>query len=467
MGAVELVSENPARPDDVVGRFRTTTASEVADAIGRAVEAQAHWASLTPGQRATLIGGVAHAIARETGELVDLVTREEGKTLAESRGEVQKSAEQFHFASQLAFQVEGTTFPEEEPDTFTYTLRVPLGVVVAIAPWNFPLSLPARKIAPALAAGNAVVFKPSPATAAVGAALVRVLAEAGLPDGLVQLVQGADDAAMQALVSDPRVAAVTFTGSDAVGEILRQRARAGARLQFELGGHNLVVVCADADLGRAASAVVRGGVGLAGQACTATDRVLVEAPVLDEFKAAVAAELATIRVGDGTTPGVSCGPVATRAQFDRLRALERAALDAGAEPIGAAALDPDALKHGGYFVEPRVFAGLDADHPAATHEIFGPMLSIAPVAHFEEGLAAVNADAHGLVTAIHTSSLATATRYAREARCGIVKVNRRTTGNGVAPPFGGWKGSSSGAFPEGGRQALEFFTDTKTVYSGI
>lgn len=467
MGAAELVSENPARPDDVVGTFAETSAAEVAEILGRAVGAQAHWASLPPGQRATLIGGVAHALARETNELVELVTREEGKTLAESRGEVQKSAEQFHFASQLAFQVEGTTYPEEEADTFTYTLRVPLGVVVAISPWNFPLSLPARKIAPALAAGNAVVFKASPATPAVGAALVRVCQEAGLPDGLVQLVQGADDRAMEALVADPRVAAVTFTGSDGVGEVLRRRARAGVRLQLELGGHNLVVVCADADLSGAASAVVRGGVGLAGQACTATDRALVEAEVFEEFKAAVAAELAKVRVGDGSTPGVSCGPVATRAQYERLCALASAAFDAGGEPVGAAAVDPDALSGGGYFVEPRVFAGLADDHPAVTGEIFGPMLSIAPIGHVDEGIAAVNADSHGLVTAVHTTSLATATRFVREARCGVVKVNRRTTGNGVAPPFGGWKGSSSGAFPEGGRQALEFFTDTKTVYSGF
>ncbi|MDA8292437.1 MAG: aldehyde dehydrogenase family protein [Actinomycetota bacterium] len=467
MGASALVSENPARPDEVVGTFAQTSATEVGEILARAVEAQAHWAALPPGQRATLIGGVAHALARETNELVELVTREEGKTLAESRGEVQKAAEQFHFASQLSFQVEGATFPEEEVDTFTYTLRAPLGVVVAISPWNFPLSLPARKIAPALAAGNAVVLKPSPATPAVGSALVRVFQEAGLPDDLVQLVQGSEDEAMQALVADPRVAALTFTGSDEAGEVIRRRARAGVRVQLELGGHNLVVVCADADVARAASAVVRGGIGLAGQACTATDRALVEASVFEDFKAAVAAELARVRVGDGATPGVSCGPVATRAQFERLGALARAALDAGGEPVGVAAVDLDALEGGGYFVEPRVFAGLADDHPAVTREIFGPMLSIAPIDHLDEGIAAVNADAHGLVTAVHTTNLASATRFAREARCGIVKVNRRTTGNGVAPPFGGWKASSSGAFPEGGRQALDFFTDTKTVYSGF
>lgn len=459
-------SENPAHPEDVVGTFTATSPREVADVIARAAAIQSEWAGLPPSQRAALIGGVAHALARETHELVALITREEGKTLAESRGEVQKSIEQFHFASQLAYQLEGATYPEEEPATFAYTLRVPLGVVAAITPWNFPLSLPARKLAPALAAGNAVIFKPSPATAAVGEALVRICAEAGLPEGLIGLVQGADPATMAALVGDPAVAAVTFTGSDAVGEILRKTARAGARLQFELGGHNLVVVCADADLQSAAESVVRGGVGLAGQACTATDRVLVEERVYRAFSAAVAAELGRIRVGDGTMVGVSCGPVATKAQFERLSALSTSALEAGGEPIGAPLVDRATEGRDGYFVAPQVYAGLADDHPLVSGEIFGPFVGLAKVRSFEEGLETVNADAHGLVTAVHTSSLATATRFAREARCGIVKINRRTTGNGIAPPFGGWKASSSGAFPEGGRQALDFFSDVKTVYTG-
>lgn len=467
MNAPEFVSENPARPDDIVGTFRATSAAEVTASVERAAAAQEEWAALPPSRRATLIGGVAHALSRETQTLAALITREEGKTLAESRGEIQKSAEQFHFASQLAYQVEGTTFPDEEEDTFTYTLRAPLGVVVAITPWNFPLSLPARKIAPALAAGNAVVFKPSPATAMVGTALVRLIGEAGLPDGLVQLVQGTEDAAMRTLVSDERIAAVTFTGSDAVGARLRDMVRPGARLQFELGGHNVVVVCADADLHRAAAAVVRGAVGLSGQACTATDRALVEEAVFADFSEAVAAELGRIRVGDGATSGVSCGPVATRAQWRRLQDLERSAFDAGARHVGEAEVDPEARKGDGYFVEPRVFVDLPDDHPAATGEVFGPFVSLAPISRFEEGIEAINADTHGLVTAIHTSNLATALQFTRATRCGIVKVNRRTTGNGVAPPFGGWKSSSSGAFPEGGRQALDFFTDTKTVYTGF
>lgn len=460
-------SVNPADPSDVVGSFTACAAAEAVAAVEGAAAAQQEWAAMPPSRRAPLVAGVAHALARETNELVELITREEGKTLAESRVEVQKSVEQFNFASQLAYQLEGSTYPDEEPATFTYTLRVPLGVVVAITPWNFPLSLPARKLAPALAAGNAAVFKPSPATAGVGAALVRICEEAGLPRGLVQLVQGDEADAMAALVADPRVGAVTFTGSDAVGAVLHETVRAGARLQFELGGHNLVVVCADADLRAAADAVVRGAVGLAGQACTATDRVLVERSAYAPFRELVAAEMGKILVGPGALSGVSCGPVATRGQYERLQDLRRSALEAGGQVVGSATVAAGAGRPGGFFVTPSAFEGLAPDHPLVANEIFGPFFSLAPIDSVDEGLAAVNADAHGLVTAVHTTSLATASRFARGARCGIVKVNRRTTGNAVAPPFGGWKGSSSGAFPEGGRQALEFFTDTKTVYSGF
>lgn len=462
-----FVSVNPADPAEVVGSFGASTVVDVRDAIASAQSAQGAWAALPPGRRATLLGEIGSALTRHADELAALVTREEGKSLGESRGEIQKAAEQFHFASQLAYQVEGTTFPDEEPSTFSYTVRSPLGVVVVITPWNFPVSLPARKIAPALAAGNTVVFKPSPATAAVGELLVGICRAAGLPEGVLQLVQGSEPAAMDALVTDARVAAVTFTGSDAVGAALEEKTRPGVRLQLELGGHNLVVVCGDADLRAAAESVVRGGVGLTGQACTATDVVLVEAAAYREFLDAVAVEIGRIHVGDGRREGTSCGPVATYGQFTRLLALRESALEAGAEPVGKATVSPGATGSEGYFVEPQVFAAVPEDHDLATREIFGPFVGVRPIGRFEEGLEAVNADDHGLVTAIHTSNLATASRFAREARCGIVKINRRTTGNGVSPPFGGWKASSSGAFPEGGRQALDFFTQTKTVYAGF
>lgn len=429
-----------------------------------AAAAQAHWSRQPPSQRAVIVGGIGHALARETQEVAGLITREEGKVLSESRGEVLKSAQQFLFASQLAYFGEGTTFPDEEPDTFTYTVREPVGVVAAITPYNFPVSLPARKIAAALALGNAVVFKPSPVTAACGEFLVHVAREAGLPDGVLQIVQGSEPRGMAAMVGHPSVGAVTFTGSDAVGEAVRQNVSRSVRLQMELSGHNASIVCADADLEEAAAAVAGAAFGLAGQACTSTDRVLVANAVFDDFRQALAAQVSRIRVGDGAAAGVTCGPVATKGRQELLIDLAASARAAGARVVSEASLPNDS---DGYFVAPTVFENVSEDHPLAAAEIFGPYVVLVPVADAEAAVRMVNQGRHGLVSAVFTRDLRTAMRCARDLRVGVVKVNRRSTGNGIAPPFGGLKASSAGGYPEGGRQAVDFFTSVKTVYSGF
>lgn len=456
-------SINPARPSQVVGEFRGATAATAVEAVEQAAVAQRAWAASVCAERATVIGGVAHAIARRTHDFVDLIVREQGKPRVQAEGEVRKSVEQFHFASQLAYLAEGATYQEEEAGTAAFTLRTPLGVVVAITPWNFPLSLPARKLAAALALGNAVVFKPSPVTAATGELLWQTCTEAGLPPGVLQLVQGEEPAAMRALVGHSTVRAVTFTGSDAVGALLRQLVQPQARLQFELGGHNVAAVCADADLDRAAIDITAAAFGQTGQTCTSSDRVLVEQSVYEEFCAALAKRVGSLRVGPGDRAGVSCGPVATPAQQQRLTELDRSARATGARVLGegqfVADLDPE-----GFWILPTVFADLPSGHPLLTTEVFGPMLCVLPVESTEDAVDIINSSAHGLVASVHTAALTTAYRFAHEVRCGMIKINGKTTGNGIGPPFGGWKASSSGAFPEGGRQAIDFFTDTKTVY---
>ncbi len=458
-----FASVNPARPQHVVGEFSAATVGEVTAAIATAAAAQRDWAARPASARAVIVGGIAHALAKETPRLAPLITLEEGKPLADSQAEVRKAAEQFHFAAQLCYLVEGTTYPAEQPGVFTYTLRGPVGVTVAITPWNFPVSLPARKIGPALAAGNAVVFKPSPVTATVGATLVAILRDAGVPDGLVQLVQGDDQAAMSALVSDHAVRAISLTGSTRVGDRVRQVAHRHARLQSELSGHNAVVVLADADLDAAAREVVQGGFGLTGQACTAAARVLVDRAVFEEFTGRVAHAVRTVHCGPGDLPGVTCGPVATQAQYERLRGLLDAARSGGARTVAQAALAPQS-DPAGWFVAPTVLTGLAPDHPIHLNEVFGPLLSLLPIAGLDHAVEIINSSTYGLANGIHTRNLAAAHRFAAEVQSGVVKINQRTTGNGIAPPFGGWKASSSGAFPEGGAQALEFFTETKTVY---
>ncbi len=457
-------SVNPAHPDEVVGEFEAADAGHVQAVMESASAAQAHWSRQPPSQRAVIVGGIGHALARETQNVAALITREEGKVLSESRGEVLKSAQQFLFASQLAYLSEGTTFPDEEPDTFTYTVREPVGVVAAITPYNFPVSLPARKIAAALALGNAVVFKPSPLTAACGEFLLHVAREAGLPDDVLQIIHGSEGPSMAAMLGHPSVGAVTFTGSDRVGEAVRQHVSSSVRVQMELSGHNAAIVCADADIEEAAAAVAAAAFGLAGQACTSTDRVLVAREVVDDFRRALEARLTAMRVGDGATDGVTCGPVASAQQHERLLALAADARAAGARVVAEATLPDDAQ---GYFVAPTVFENVPEDHPLAAAEIFGPYVVLVPVADAQDAVSMVNQGRHGLVSAVFTKDLHTAMRCARDLRVGVVKVNRRTTGNGIAPPFGGLRASSAGGYPEGGRQAVDFFTNVKTVYSGF
>lgn len=457
----EARTVDPARPGRTVSHYRPSTPDDVRAAVDRA--AGSDWPATTPALRAAVLTGLAGALEQSRDRIAALVTAEEGKPLAAARGEVGKAAEQFRLAAQLAFLVEGTTFPAETPGTTAHTLRGPLGVVAAVTPWNFPLSLAARKIGPALAAGNTVLFKPSPVTAGVGEALAAAAYDAGLPRDAMPVLHGHDPDAMDVLLGDLRVRAVSFTGSDRVGALIRDRAHGQARLQLELGGRNCAVVCSDADLERAADDIVIGAFGLTGQACTSTDRILVATPVAAELMALLADRVRSLRVGPGDHPATTTGPVATEAQFHRLGALRTSALAAGARVV-ATAWDVEGRDPDGYWVPPTLFTDVPAGHDLLTEEVFGPFATVLPVADLDEALGIVGASTHGLAASVHTRDLAAAHRFAAEVPCGVIKINGPTTGNGVAPPFGGHRASSGGAFPEGGRQALDFVTDTRTVY---
>ncbi|WP_224391404.1 aldehyde dehydrogenase [Pseudonocardia sp. ICBG1293] len=452
---------DPARPGRTVSHYSPSTPDDVRAALDRAVDSG--WPATTPAHRAGVLTAVADTLERSRDELAALVTAEEGKPLGAARGEVGKAAEQFRLAAQLAFHVEGTTFPSETPGTTAYTVRGPLGVVAAVTPWNFPLSLAARKIAPALAAGNTVLFKPSPVTAGVGDALAAAAHDAGLPREAMPVLHGHDPAAMDVLLGDLRVRAVSFTGSDRVGALIRDRAHGQARLQLELGGRNCAVVCADADLERAAADIATGAFGLTGQACTSTDRILVATPVAARFMALLAERVRALRVGPGDHPATTTGPVATAAQLHRLTALRASAVAAGARVV-ATAWDVEDRDPDGYWVPPTLFTDVPAGHELLTEEVFGPFATVLPVADLDEALGVLGASTHALAASVHTRDLAAAHRFAADVPCGVIKINGPTTGNGVTPPFGGHRASSGGAFPEGGRQALDFMTDVRSVY---
>jgi aldehyde dehydrogenase (NAD+) len=334
-------------------------------------------------------------------------------------------------------------------------------VVAAITPWNFPLNIPSRKLAPALAAGNGVVFKPSELTPATAEALVRALLDAGLPTGAIALVHGGA-AAGSALVSDPRVGAITFTGSSAVGAAIHHATSPRQRCQLEMGGKNPMVVLADADLDRAAALIVRGAFGLSGQACTGTSRVIVEDAVHDELVERLVAAARGRRVGDGLAEGVDMGPLATEAQLAKYHeylAVGRAAGSVLETPTYGR--DPS----GGHYARPAVFTGVSPDSRLAQEEIFGPILGFIEVDGYDQAVEVVNNTVYGLSAGIVTTDLRTALAFTRDADAGLVKVNQPTSGMAMNAPFGGMKRSSTQTSKEqSGASMMQFYTHDKTAY---
>ncbi|MFJ6079271.1 aldehyde dehydrogenase family protein [Pseudarthrobacter sp. NPDC092419] len=456
---------NPAQPDQMVASSPSGTAEDVAAAIAAAVEAQPAWAALpAPARGAVLLAAGDLLMDRQSAIAEDLV-REEGKTLAEAKGEVKRASDVLRFFGSLGWAATGEVLPSGLPDTTITTRREPLGVVGLITPWNFPIALPAWKMAPALISGNTVVIKPAELTPLSATHLARALQDAGLPAGVLNVVHGKGRVVGAALAHDPRIAGLSFTGSTAVGlglqEVLNARR---ARVQLEMGGKNGVLVLDDADAVRAAKVVAAGAFGLTGQACTATSRVYVTPGIRAAFLEALVAEAASYVPGNGLDANSAMGAVVSRQQLEQNQAAVRGAVERGAT-----------LLHGTYDGDPSgpllfaaaVLTGLQADDPAVTEEIFGPVVAVLEVANYEEGLAAINDSRYGLTAGICTDSLARATDFAARAQAGVVKVNRPTAGLDLNVPFGGVKDSSTNTFREQGRSALDFFTWGKTVYTGV
>jgi acyl-CoA reductase-like NAD-dependent aldehyde dehydrogenase len=431
----------------------------VDQAVASAADAQRGWADRpAPARGAVLLDAAELLRSRQRDVAADLV-REEGKTLAEAMGEVRRAIDVLRFFGSLGWRPSGEVLPSGTPSTMVYTRREPLGVVGLITPWNFPIAIPAWKMAPALVSGNTVVIKPAELTPLSVHHLVSALVDAGLPAGVVNIVNGQGSVVGEALCAHRDVAAVSFTGSTAVGEHIRGvvQARRG-RVQLEMGGKNALVVLDDADAMVAAQLAAAGGFGLTGQACTATSRAIVTPGVYEEFVAALTAAAAAISLGDGLADGVGMGPVVSDDQLDTdLKALQQARADgtvSGGERAGVRLLHP------------AVVTGLDHDHPVATDEVFGPVITVLPAANLNEAIDAVNHSAYGLTAGICTRSLASAQHFANRVQAGVVKVNRPTTGLDLNVPFGGVKQSSSNTFREQGATALDFYTWSKSVYLG-
>lgn len=454
---------NPADARTVVSIAPESTAADVAAAVDAAGEAAPRWSATSPSARAELLERAAAVLAAGGGPLAAELTAEEGKPAADARAEVGRTPKNLALYAGEALRLTGTTFPPDEAGAVVYSQRDPVGVVGVITPWNFPLNLAARKIGPALAAGNTVVFKPSPMTPLMGERLAAAFAEAGLPAGVLNVVHGS--AAGAHLVADERVAGITFTGSTATGERIHAAVGLGRRTQLELGGNNPVVVLADADLDRAAEVVAASAFNLTGQACTGAGRILVAEAVHDALVDRVVALAARHRLGPGDREGVTLGPLVDERARQAVHAAVTASLDAGAALACGGALAEDDGLAPGWFYPPTLLTGVEPGMPIAAEEVFGPAVGVEPVTGLDEALARANATPYGLTAAICTRDLAAAQRFAAEVQAGMVRVNRPTVGAAFNAPFGGIKRSGTGVFKEQlGPGVMEFFTVARTVF---
>jgi len=457
---------NPARSSESLGDATVSAPQDVVRAIDAAAAAYQEWRRTPAPQRGDMVRKAADLMELRRVELARLLTQEEGKTLPESLGEVDRAIANVRFAAGQGARLNGETIPSAQRGTFIYTVRDPLGVVACITPWNFPVAIPAWKIAPALVAGNAVVFKPATLTPLCAAQVVQCFVDGGVPKGVLNMVLGPGDALSRAIIDDKRVMAISFTGSNAVGRRLHaQAAQRLCKVQLEMGGKNAVIVMDDADLEKAAESVAGGAFGATGQRCTATSRAVVMRSRLVDFTELLAAKADTWRAGDGLTDGVRLGPIVDDTQLRKVRERIEAGKREGARVVrdGSSPSKPE-LK-AGYFVEPTIFADVDSNMSVAQEEIFGPVVSIIPANDFESALAVANSVGYGLSTSIYTRDLRTAFRYAEESEAGMLHVNIPTVGGEAQVPFGGVKDSGFGD-RECGTASFDFFTEQRVVYVG-
>lgn len=455
------ISRNPSDTREVVAEYARADRNQTNLAIRAAADAFPHWSHTTPQRRADVLDQIGSEILARREELGMLLAREEGKTLPEAVGEAARAGHIFKFFAGEALRAGGEMLASVRPDVQVDITREPVGVVGLIAPWNFPLAIPAWKIAPALAYGNSVVFKPAELVPACGWALAEIISRAALPAGTFNLVMGSGREVGQTIVDSPLVDAISFTGSVPTGEhILQAAVRRRAKVQLEMGGKNPLVVLADADLDRAVDCAVQGAYFSTGQRCTASSRLIVEASVHDAFVVRLRHRLAALKVGHALERGIDIGPVVDAAQLDQNLAAVANAIEEGAEHVfGGERLQ---RASDGYFMSPALFLARP-EHRVAREEIFGPVACVLQADNYEHALALANDTPFGLCAGICTTSLARASHFKRHARVGMTMVNLPTAGVDYHVPFGGRKASSYGP-REQGRYAAEFYTTVKTGY---
>jgi alpha-ketoglutaric semialdehyde dehydrogenase len=457
------VRHSPRNRHEVVGRVSVADRRDVEAAVEAAHRAQPAWNGLGSVARAGILREASSVLRDHADDLAPLLAREEGKTLAEARGEVARAVDNLLYHAGDLWAAAGEMFDSGAPGEEIQVIRSPLGVVGIITPWNFPVAIPARKIAPALAYGNTVVWKPSTEASVTGLAMAELLTEAGLPPGVFNVVTGGDE--VGAALADADLDGLSFTGSTAVGFSLRGKLAArGVAVQLEMGGNSAAVVFADADLEVAVRDIVDGAMISTGQRCTATRRIIAHADVYSELRERLIEAVRELRVGDPLHPDTDVGPlVSFEARDAVLGAVEAARAEGWRVLTGGGAPEGAECSDGAYF-EPTLLADGPLDAAICREEVFGPVSTLICAADDDQAMALVNDSRYGLSAAGFTASQAQARRFRDEAMVGVVHINGPTVGAEPNVPFGGWRDSGSEAPPEMGKTAREFFTRVKTVY---
>jgi len=454
---------NPARQSDLIGRFPKSNADDVNAAVEAARAAYDGWRLMPAPQRGDILRRLGDILTERKSELAHAMTREMGKPFFETKGDVQEAIDTAYYAATEGRRLFGHTVPSELSNKFNMSIRLPIGVVGVITAWNFPVAVPTWKMFPAVLAGNTVVFKPSEDAPHSGMLLVKAMIDAGFPEGVVNLVQGAGEVG-QAMVEHEDVNAITFTGSTETGsKIGAICGRMHKRFSFEMGGKNPAIVMEDADLDLAVEGLLWGAFGTTGQRCTATSRLIAHADVHDKLVEMLKEKASALKLGYGNDDDTEMGPMINADAIAKVERYVEIAKNEGATlALGGERATGDGLDDG-HFFQPTIFTDVTPEMRIAKEEIFGPFLSVLKINSFDEAIEVANHIPYGLSSAVYTKDVARAFRAMRDIEAGITYINGPTIGAEAHMPFGGVKGTGNG-HREGGWEVFDFYTETKTVY---
>ncbi|MCP3763815.1 aldehyde dehydrogenase family protein [Domibacillus sp. A3M-37] len=458
-----ITSISPADREPV-GYVQSSTEDDLNKAVEAAHNVKKEWRRLGQSARGQILFKAANILEENLNEIAETMTREMGKTLPEAKGETARGIAILRYYAGEGMRKEGDVIPSSDKDALMLTKRTPLGVVGVITPWNFPVAIPIWKMAPALVYGNTIVWKPATEGAVTAAKVMECLAKAGFPAGVVNFITGSGSVIGQGLIDHPLLNAITFTGSENVGQGVAKSASArGIKYQLEMGGKNPVIVTKDANIDQAVEAVISGGFRSSGQKCTASSRVVVESAVYEEFKQKLVEEAGKITVGNGLEEGIWMGPCASESQFNTVTEYIEKGKQEGAKLAHGGEVLTGGVYDKGFFVTPAIFEDVTADMAIAQEEIFGPVIALIKAADLEEAIDVANNTKYGLSASIFTSNINSILEFIDEIEVGLVRINAESAGVELQAPFGGMKASSSGS-REQGEAAKEFFTAIKTVF---